>query len=210
MKDPVAEVWWDFEGDGRTLARGPKPAFEFQLEKIYSVCVVAQDKAGRRRLVSVDVPVGRALGRDLTMDDFEAALSGGWAASYPQMVLGNGARTPDVFFGPGCHYDTARRGVKMSATARFQPEFPRAGRYRVCLGFRPDPGQTTRLPVLIKHAKGNERMVVNQRDEPSPFTFHALGEFTFKGGAAGFLELTNSETDGRVAVDGVRWLWLGE
>jgi len=38
-----------------------------------------------------------------------------------------------------------------------------------------------------------------------------LGEYRFKAGDAGFVEIRNGDAlDGRVAVDGVRWVWLGE
>ena len=29
-------------------------------------------------------------------------------------------------------------------------------------------------------------------------------------GDSSFVEITNASTDGRVVIDGVRWVWLGE
>ena len=85
-----------------------------------------------------------------------------------------------------------------------------AGRYQVCLGFRAARNQATNVPVLVRCAGGSTRLTVNQRDETTPFNFVALGEFRFDAGSAGFVELTNHGTDGRVAVDGVRWVWIGD
>jgi len=31
-----------------------------------------------------------------------------------------------------------------------------------------------------------------------------------EAGSSGFLEVSNGETDGRVVIDGARWVWLGE
>ena len=98
----------------------------------------------------------------------------------------------------------------MVARVRFQPKLPLAGRYQVCLGFRPGKRQATNVPVLIKHAGGNARQTVDERNEVTPFAFVPVGEFRFRAGDAGFVEITNGNTDGLVAVDSVRWVWLGE
>ena len=52
--------------------------------------------------------------------------------------------------------------------------------------------------------------VMDEHKPGGPFNFSPIGEFTFKAGDAGFVEITNGNTDGRVIVDGVRWVWLGE
>jgi hypothetical protein len=49
-----------------------------------------------------------------------------------------------------------------------------------------------------------------QRQETSPFNFVPLGEFTLQAGGSGFVEISDNRADGRVAIDGVRWVWLGE
>ncbi len=63
---------------------------------------------------------------------------------------------------------------------------------------------------MIRHAGGTAKLKVDQRKETTPFNFVPVGEFAFKAGVAGFVERSNGETDGRVVIDGVRWVWLGE
>ncbi len=145
------------------------------------------------------------------MDDFDAELFGGWSGVYPEIILPDHTRTPDVFIGPGMQRDSVRKGRVSPARARFQPVLKRDGQYRVCLCFRAAKGQATQVPVTIHHAGGTAKVTVDQSKETTPFPFVSLGEYRFKSGAAGFVELRNGEAlDGRVVVDGVRWVWLGD
>lgn len=209
LKDPLAKVEWDFDGTGQASAEGERVAQTFALEKKYSVSLLVTDAAGRKRLLTAQVPVGTAAVEDVTMDDFHAETFGRWDGTFPDFIPGLPLRFSDVFLGPGIHRDTARKGKTAPARARFTPEL-RAGRYQVCLGFRPGVKQATNTPVTIRHAGGVAKLKVDQRKETMPFNFVPLGEFTFKAGTAGSVEVSNGETDGRVVIDGVRWVWLGE
>jgi NADPH-dependent 2,4-dienoyl-CoA reductase/sulfur reductase-like enzyme len=63
---------------------------------------------------------------------------------------------------------------------------------------------------FFKRASGNTKLAVDQRKETTPFNFVPLGEFTFRAGDSGFVQLTNAGVDGNIVVDAVRWVWLGE
>ena len=210
LKDPIARTDWDFEGNGKASAQGERAEYAFKLDKVYSVSVVVQDKAGRRRWARAEVPVGTAAVRDITMDDFEAEAFGRWEGVYPENTPGLELRSSDIFFGPGVHRDVVRDGKKIAARIRFQPTVPSAGRYQVCLGFRPSKKQATNVPVLIKHAGGNSKVFMDERSEVTPFAMVPMGEYRFKAGNAGLVEITNGNTDGQVVVDSVRWVWVGE
>jgi hypothetical protein len=211
LKDPLQKIWWNFEGAGAVDAQEDKAQHAFGLDKVYSVSLLAEDAKGRRRLASARVPVGAALAEDVTLDDFDADLFGNWQGCYPEVIRPGHTRAPDVFVGPGMQRDAARAGKVPPARARFQPALPRGGRYRVCVCFRPAPGQTTKAPVTVRHAAGVAKLDVNQREEATPFPFVAAGDYRFKAGDEGYVEIRNGEAlDGRVVVDGVRWVWLGE
>ncbi|HLQ45307.1 MAG TPA: hypothetical protein VK137_11300, partial [Planctomycetaceae bacterium] len=158
----------------------------------------------RRKFPSAPPP------RDVTLDDFDADLAGRWNGTVPEYLAGLPLRSSDVFLGLGIHRDMVVRGKVAPAHARFQLTLPRAGRYLVCLGFRPPKGQATNTPVTIRHASGTTKLTVNQRQETTSFNFVPLGEFSFKASDSGFVEISNRQADGRVAIDGVRWVWLGE
>ena len=53
-------------------------------------------------------------------------------------------------------------------------------------------------------------MTVNQRSGESPFPFRALDDFRFSKENESYLEISNFDAEGRVVIDAVRWLWLGE
>jgi hypothetical protein len=210
LTDPLAQVWWDCEGNGSLSAQGEAVEHSYSLEKVYSVSAVVQDKAGRRKMVTAEVPVGAGGDRDVTVDDFDAELFGRWTGSFPQLAAGPAARAPDVFIGPGTQYDEVRDGKHAPARARFQQALSRAGRYEVCLCFRPAKNQATNVPVTIRSAGGVKNVTVDERKETTPFPFVSLGEFRFDAGEKGYVEIRNANVDGRVAVDGVRWVWRGE
>jgi hypothetical protein len=209
-KDSLKQVAWDLTGDGKVTAEGERVVHVFEAEKVYSISLLVVDAKGRRRLLTAELPVGSAVARDVTMDDFDAELSGRWEGSKPDYLPGLPLRYSDVYFGPGIQRDARSKGKVGAVRARFQPVLERTGRYRVCLGFRPSKAQATNTPVLVKHARGNTKVVVDQRQESTPFNWVPLGEFAFKAGDSGFVEVTNGGADGRVALDGVRWVWLGE
>jgi len=210
LLDPIVSFAWDFEGRGKAEGTTAREVHVFQLEKTYTVSLVVQDKAGRKRLVTAELPVGTADARDVTMDDFDADEFGRWDGAYPDNLPDTPLRFSDIFIGPGIHRDVVRNGKKSPARIRFQPVIPRTGRYQLCLGFRSAKINATNVPVLVKHAGGNTKLTADERTETTPFNFTPIGEFTFKAGDAGFVEITNGNTDGRVLVDGMRWVWLGE
>ena len=210
LKEPLERVWWDFEGDGSVDSTSEHPHHRFELEKNHIVSLLVEDKAGRRRLVSTEVIVGNSLRPDVTIDDFDAELSGKWKGAYPEIFLPEGKKTPDVFYGPGSQQDVSVRGGRSPAAARFSATLSRSGRYRVCVGFRPAQAQATNVPVTVRHADGLTNLNLNQRKETTPFPWVAVGEFTFKKGEPAKLEISNARTDGLVAIDGIRWIWLGE
>ncbi|MEQ1752129.1 MAG: hypothetical protein ABL974_22090, partial [Prosthecobacter sp.] len=102
------------------------------------------------------------------------------------------------------------KGKVGAVRAHFQPTLPRTGRYQVCIGFRPSKAQATNTPITIKHATGTAKLTLDQRTETTPFAFVPIGEFTFKAGDSSFVDITNAGADARIAIDGVRWMWLGE
>ncbi len=210
LKDPLRKTWWDFTGNGKVASESAAAEHGFDLEKRYTVSLLVEDEAGRRKLVSTQIPVGAAIGQDVTVDDYDADLSGKWTGTYPEIILGAGRRVPDIHFGPGIRRDAVLRGEKSPVRASFKPPGLRPGRYQLCLGFRPLKTQATNTPVTITHAGGKTQIAVDQRKEATPFNFVPLGEFSFNGSDKDGVDITNSGTDGLIAIDGVRWLWLGE
>jgi hypothetical protein len=150
-------------------------------------------------MATAEVPVGRATGRDMTVDDTQAERSGRWDHY-----------VPDAYTGPSALRDTVLRGTTMPARARFHAALPQSGRYRLCLGYRPASAQASALAVTIQHAGKPTRVKVDQRTGTTPFPFTPLGEYRFSSEGDSSLEISNASADGLVVIDAVRWVWLGD
>jgi hypothetical protein len=209
LKDPIKNIWWDFEGDGTVDSTTESVKHKFLSEKTHLVSLLVEDKAGRRRLVTSEISVGTAPQTDLTVDEFDAELSGKWKGAYPEIILPGGKRTPDVFWGPGSHQDISVRGAKAPVSGKFSTMLPQSGRYRVCVAFRPAKTQATNTPITVRHTGGISDITLNQREETTPFPWTSVGEFVFKAGVPAELGISNADTDGLIVIDGVRWIWLG-
>ena len=210
LKDPLKQIVWDFDGTGKVGGEGERVVHIFDLEKVHTISLLVTDAAGRKRFLTAELPVGSTEARDITMDEFDAEMSGRWNGTLPDMLLTKPLRFSDVFTGPGTHRDVLMKGKVSPVRAHFQPTLALTGRYQVCIGFRPSKALATNTPITIKHASGTAKLTLDQRTETTPFAFVSIGEFTFKAGESGFVEITNGGADGRIAIDAVRWVWLGE
>jgi hypothetical protein len=143
-------------------------------------------------------PRGRAAGRQppgIVVDDNEAKLAGFDSAS----------TSHPVFVGVGYRHDG--NDNKGRQTARFTPDLPKAGRYRVAIAVPNNPNRATNVPVTIRHADGETKVTLNQRKEPSvDKLLEPVGTFRFAAGRAGWVEISNAGTNGYVVVDAVQWL----
>ena len=108
------------------------------------------------------------------------------------------------FLGAGYLHDGDTE--KGSQTARFIPELPKAGTYRVSMLYSAANNRATNVPVLIHTEEGDKTIVVDQKKKPANGPLLLLGTFRFAAGKNGFVEISNKGTDGHVIVDGIQWL----
>lgn len=108
------------------------------------------------------------------------------------------------FLGSGYLHDgDTEKGLQ---TARFTPEFPKAGLYRVSLLYSAASNRATNVPVLIRSEDGDKKIIVDQKKKPANGPLRLLGTFRFAAGKKGFVEISNLDTDGHVIVDAVQWV----
>ena len=101
--------------------------------------------------------------------------------------------------------------AKGEQSAKFSPELPKSGRYRVAISYTALANRATNVPVRIHHAGGDTEVKVNQKKTPAiKGALHSLGEFQFEAGKSGYVEISNRGTDGHVIIDAVQWLPAGE
>jgi hypothetical protein len=169
-----------------------------------------EDQAGLRRIVSADVPVGAAADRDVTLDDLDVDVDGRWDAARPLLPASGTKRYSDVFLGSGLTYDMTIGGKTAKFAMRFQPKLSAPGRYLICFGYRPFPHQASNLNLSITCNGITTTQTVNEQAKDSPFPLVSLGEFRCTAGTDSYVDVDNTGADGRVAVDGMRWVWVGD
>ncbi len=131
----------------------------------------------------------------IVVDDLDADRAGfsGFSTAHP------------TFLEQGYHHDG--NGNKGQQTARFVPDLPKSGRYQVCVAYPFNSNRANNVPVTIRHADGETKVVLNQRNKPAVQELLApIGTFRFEQGRGGYVEISNAGTDGYVVIDGVQWL----
>jgi hypothetical protein len=105
----------------------------------------------------------------------------------------------------GYHHDN--NDNKGNQTARFVPDLPREGRYQVFIAYPVNANRATNVPVTIRHADGETKVMLNQRRKPEVQNLlQPVGTFRFAKGKAGQVEIGNAGTDGYVTIDAVQWV----
>ena len=127
------------------------------------------------------------------MDDTAAKQVGHWS---------EGAAAKK-FIGDGYAHDGNASKGQMTLT--FTTKLPKAGKYEVRFAYASNNNRATNVPVLVKHADGEAKVMVNER-KPAPLDglFISLGKFEFADEAS--VVISNEGTDGFVVVDGVQWI----
>lgn len=153
------------------------------------------------QVLDFEVPttIGQGVARDkipgIVVDDTDAKLKGFDAS----------AHTIPGYVGDVYRHDgDAEKGEQ---SARYTPALAVSGSYRVAISYNASANRATNVPVTIHHAKGETKVLVNQRLKPNgEGFFHVVGVFEFAVGAEGWVEISNSGTDGHVIIDAVQWL----
>ncbi len=85
--------------------------------------------------------------------------------------------------------------------------FLRLANMKCFVAYTPHGNRATNVPVTVKFSGGTKTVVVNQRKQPPVRNLLlSLGTFEFTAGREGFVEISNTGTDGHVIVDAVQWV----
>jgi hypothetical protein len=131
----------------------------------------------------------------IVVDDSDAVLTG----------FGRQATSLPGYVHEGYRHDGNEQ--KGAQRARFIPDLPRTGAYRVAVAYLPHANRATNVPVTIHHAGGTQTITLNQRRPPAEKRLlQPLGTFRFEQGRAGYVEISNADTNGHVIIDAVQFL----
>jgi hypothetical protein len=148
---------------------------------------------------SVAAICGSACGRErLTgsvVDDADAHRTG----------FDSGSTANVTYVGDGYRHDG--NDGKGAQAARFVPNLPAAGWYKVLVAYAAHENRADNVPVTIRHADGETQMTLNQKRPPSvQRLFEPVGTFRFAPGEAGYVEISNAGANGYVIIDAVQWM----
>ncbi|MHC4442918.1 MAG: FAD-dependent oxidoreductase [Planctomycetota bacterium] len=101
------------------------------------------------------------------------------------------------------HDDNEGKGHKR---VRFVPDLPADGEYEVLIAYTYSPNRATNVSVSINTADGLRKVILNQRKRFTSPPFTSIGRFRFTAGKNGYVEITNTNTNGYVVADAVQWL----
>jgi hypothetical protein len=112
--------------------------------------------------------------------------------------------TTAPFIGEGYSHDGDQS--KGEQHARFIPNLPEAGNYEVSIAYTALSNRSTNVPVTVHCAEGDHQVIINQQIHPEiDGLLQRIGIFRFVKGNSGSVQISNSNTNGHVIIDAVRW-----
>lgn len=199
VQSPLAKFAWNFDGTGTVQSTEKNPTFTFKTAKPHLVSLLVTDGDGKAaRIAQKRVQVGDDTTPDVEVTAADAKLVGGWDRG--SAVLENGPRR-------SMNDHNAGKGAKSAA---FTADLPRAGTYEVVMIYPKDKNRASNVPIVVHNKNGDTNVTLNEREPGTDFSFVSLGRFPFDKGDANSVTIRNDNTDGVVAIDAVRWVWIGE
>ena len=133
----------------------------------------------------------------IVIDNEEATKEGVWKM----------AATIGPWFKRGYEHDNNDKAMKGKMSAVFETDLPESGEYEVRFAYAASNNRATNVPVTIRHAGGEEKVIVNERKKaPIDDIAISLGTFRFEKGSPASVTVSNENTDGYVLIDAVQWL----
>jgi regulation of enolase protein 1 (concanavalin A-like superfamily) len=115
------------------------------------------------------------------------------------------ATSPTGFQGTNyLHDNNAGKGTKK---VRYAPTLA-AGVYAVSVRYPAASTHSDDVPVDVSHSQGLDPISINQKTVGG--VWHLLGNYRFTAGNAGYVEISNTGTSGRVVADAVKFTLISE
>jgi len=194
---PAVRYYWDFDGDG--IVDGEKAAEQkaLKMDKTHLVSLVVEDATGKKsQPIAKTIPVGNALAGDIQIDSEDDKYV------TVKLVKKSIAQTP--FW--GTYFHTDGNLMKGSSFASYDAPIKKAGRYAVYVSSIPGNGRSANTLVEIKHAKGTEKVYIDQRKAGPLFGLIFLGVFEFEPGSPANVTIHNNDPDKYILYDIARWI----
>ena len=98
---------------------------------------------------------------------------------------------------------------KSGYSITWKAELPKPGEYEVRVSFGGGSGLAKNAPYVVRHAKGESRLIVDQTVQPAiGGLWHSIGKFAFDSVAE--IQLTDKDANGHVIADAVQFVHADE
>lgn len=200
VRGALKTLSWSFDGSGRVQASGASVQHVFRQPGVTQVMLWAQDAD---KLVAIpataEVAVGAGASLDREVHYDRAQLSGRWTRT----------RGPEIEYRNRVALMDEGKG-EAGSRAVFKTALARSGRYLVAVAFPSGGNRASNATLTITHAEGTAVVSLDQKKKPAPFAFQPVGEYRFDADRPATVTFSSAGANGRVLIDSVRWIWLGE
>jgi hypothetical protein len=199
VRTPIAKYYWNFDGSGKVQSRDADPVWQFSVAKPWLVSLYVEDAGGNKSLVNRSVlNLGADGPDDITVPFQQSTNTGLW----DRVGIGGLDERNLV-----AYHDLDKNKGKKSIM--FTTDLPSSGRYLIAIAFPQGAKRATNVPIKITSGENRHSVTLNERNKETPFAFSPLGIFAFDFNKPASLEIDTTGTDGDVAIEAVKWIWLG-
>jgi hypothetical protein len=200
VRAPLKKFYWNFDGSGAVNSKDASPTWTFATTKPTVVSLMVEDAEGHTSVVAKrKLTFGANQAPDVTVLYEQAEEKGLW----DKTAIGSLDERDLVA------YHDLNNG-KGSKSVRFETKVSRAGNYRLAVAYPSNVRRATNVPVKVKTRTGMKTFYFNERTKDTPFAFTPLGDFHLDAGELPSVTISTENTDGDVAIEAIRWIWMGE
>ena len=200
VRTPLKKFFWNFDGSGAVNSKDASPTWTFATAKPPVVSLMVEDAEGHTSLIAKrKLTFGSDHASDVTVLYEQAQEQGLW----DKTAIGSIDERDLVA------YHDLNNG-KGSKSVRFEAKVPRAGNYRLAVAYPSNIRRATNVPVKVKTRTCMKTLYFNERTKNTPFAFTPLGDFRLDAGELPTVTISTENTDGDVAIEAIRWIWMGE
>jgi hypothetical protein len=200
VRAPLKKFYWNFDGSGAVNSKDASPMWTFATTKPTVVSLMVEDAEGHTSVVAKHkLAFGSDHAPDVTVLYEQAEEKGLW----DKTAIGSLDERDLVA------YHDLNNG-KGSKSVRFEAKVSRGGNYRLAVAYPSNLRRATNVPVKVKTRTGMKTLYFNERTKDTPFAFTPLGDFHLDAGELPSVTISTENTDGDVAIEAIRWIWIGE
>jgi hypothetical protein len=200
VRAPLKKFYWNFDSSGAVQSKEASPTWTFATTKPTVVSLMVEDAEGHTSVVAKrKLAFGSDHAFDVTVLYEQAEEKGLW----DKTAIGSLDERDLVA------YHDLNNG-KGNKSVRFEAKVSRAGNYRLAIAYPSNVRRATNVPVKVKTRTGVRTLHFNERTKNTPFAFTPLGDFHLDAGELPSVTISTENTDGDVAIEAIRWIWMGE